>query len=1034
MNAVGRVAVEWIRIVRLLRGCAISEWSGRSPAGVPVRERRGRRPGKSWPLTTVAAVTCVLAAFGAAARPAPESPVDYEARQRSWEKHQSMQRDSLFHGLTWRDVGPVVQGGRVVDIDVVPGAPYSFYVAYASGGLWRTDNNGVTFRPLFDQQATLIMGDIATDPNAPERLWVGTGEPNSSRSSYGGLGVYRTDDGGESWQHMGLGDTDRIGRILVDPNDSQRVYVAALGRLYTAGGARGVFRTTDGGESWQSVLSADRENTGAIDLVMDPRDSRVLYAATWERSRRPWNFVEGGPGSGVWKSTDGGDTWRQLGDGLPSGEHVGRIGLAIAPARPDTIYAAIDNQTPLPESQWDLGDRPLSAKRLRGMDKAEFLHQDPEEVEAFIRSSDLDTELDAEELLRRVREDEISVDDLRKELDDANASLFDADIRGIEVYRSDDGGESWRLTHDEPIRDVVFTYGYYFGQIRVAPDDADRIYVLGVPLIQSDDGGATWRSIDGPDVHVDHHFLWADPANPQRLVLGNDGGIDTSFDGGKTWVKLDAQPVGQFYTIAVDMAEPYNVYGGLQDNGTLKGSSKTRWRHGDRWEVINGGDGMYVAVDPRDNQTVYSGFQFGFYSRDGDDERRAVRPRDRIGEAALRYNWNTPVVLSTHNPDIVYFGASRLYRSMNQGETWTAISDELARARQRGDVPFGTITTVSESPLAFGLLWAGTDDGEVRVSPDGGNTWKDVASALPKSRWVSRVEASAHDRDRAYVALNGYRDDDTAAYVYRTDDLGRRWRDIAGGLPAEAVNVVREDPINDDVVYVGTDRGVYVSHDRGDSWQSLQTGLPNAPVHDLVVHPRERELVAGTHGRSAWIVDVLSLQDLTNEVREKSLHAFYADPVQASSRWWRRRPSLWFDREWDKPEATFHYWSDDAGAIEWRIENNDGDVLYRDEQEARRGINRIRWDLLVDESLALAAEKRTSPADDDETHSTLADQPYAESVRLGHRLYIEPGDYRLQLERAGATASVEFTVDPVESPKPRRKPEPPIRGFDETGE
>ncbi|HVS03806.1 MAG TPA: glycosyl hydrolase, partial [Thermoanaerobaculia bacterium] len=863
-----------------------------------MRHRR-RCLARSHRLWIVVAAATGIAAAGPAAgqRPAPEPPSTLEARLAAWEQHQRLDRESELRNLEWRSIGPNRQGGRVVDIEQVPGRPGSYYAAFASGGLWRTDDHGLSWRTLFDQQPTVIMGDVAVDPRDPDRVWVGSGENNSSRSSYGGLGVYRSDDGGETWRFVGLGDSDRVGRILVDPRDSNRVYVAVLGRLYTPGGPRGLYRTTDGGASWQLVLdTADEEGrTGVVDLVMDPRAPDTLYAAAWERFRRPWDFVEGGDGSGIYKSTDGGDTWTRLGGGLPQGEHVGRIGLAIAPSDPQIVYAALDNQELLPEEEWDLGGAAVTAKRLRRMNREELLEQDPEAIEDFIRASDLDASLTAKTLIDLIESEQITLEEILGELDDANANLFASDIRGLQVWRSEDGGATWRLMHDEPLRDVVYTYGYYFGQIRVAPDDADRIYLLGVPLVASSDGGRSFESLADDAVHVDHHALWIDPADARHLLLGNDGGIDESWDAGVTWRRLDDMPVGQFYTVAVDMAEPYNVYGGLQDNGTMKGSSRSRPGE-DEWQFLGGGDGMHVQIDPADG-TTYVGFQFGFYFRiDSSGKRVMVRPRDALKEPALRYNWSTPILLSEHNRDILYFGTNRLYRSFEgggaRGADWAVISPELTASTLRGDVPFGTVTTISESPLRFGLLWVGTDDGELHVSDGGGVEWRAAAAGLPADRWVTRVEASRHVLERAYVSQSGYRDDDLRPYLHVSEDLGRSWRSIAAGLPAEPVNVIREDPVNPDVLYVGTDRGVYVSLDRGGSWQALGSGMPNAPVHDLVVHPRERELVAGTHGRSVWIVDVLPVQELA-AVRGEAVHVFPLAPVKYQ-RWWRSRPTWWW--------------------------------------------------------------------------------------------------------------------------------------------
>ena len=985
-------------------------------------------------ISMFALITALLLVATVHARPQADAAADFDDKHAAWQKHQELVAASPYTGLEWRSVGPIVQGGRLVDMEVVPGQPYTFYAAYASGGLWKTTNNGHTFEPLFDHQPSIIMGDIAVDPNNPETIWVGTGENNSSRSSYGGMGIYRSDDGGQNWRYMGLGDTDRIGRILVDPNDSDRIYVAALGKLYSPGGQRGIFRSTDGGKSWQQILEED-DWTGVIDLVFKPDDPNTLYAAAWDRKRRPWDFTEGGTGSAIFKSVDGGDNWSKLEGGLPSGDFVGRIGLAVSAASPDTLYASIDNQQQLPEDQWEMGDRPVNAKRLRSMSKEDFLAQDKNEIEQFIRRSDFDVSIDADKLIEWVETDKVSIQDIVDELGDANANLFNTDIVGLQVWRSDDAGVSWNLTHAGPLDQVVYSYGYYFGEIRVSPQNVDQVYVLGVPVVKSDDGGKTWFSVQGREVHGDHQSMWINPEHPDHLVIGNDGGADVSYDGGQTWVKIDAQPLGQFYTVNVDMAKPYNVYGGLQDNGTIRCPSTNLWETGANCKRINGGDGMYVAVDPRDNKTTYTGWQFGNYNRiNADGSRDEVRPRRAFGDPALRYNWNAPVILSPHNADVVYFGTNKLYRSMDQGETWTAISGDLSRSDNRGDVPFATLTSLSESSLQFGLIWAGTDDGQVWVTETGGVSWKDVAGRLPEDRWVSRVEASSHERNRAYVTLNGYRDDDIRAYVYRTDDLGKRFKNISKGLPAEAVNVIREDPLMENILYVGTDRGVYVSTDRGDSWSALQGNLPNVPVHDLVVHPRERELVAGTHGRSIWILDVLPLQDLAEAGVDTALKVFYVDEVNAS-RGWRSERSRWFFRPEDAPRSTVRYWSNSAGTASIEIINGDDAVVRRLSDEAVKGMNSFEWDLLVDEELALAAEASASEkanedtADEEESKSvSMADTPYAESVRLGHSLYATPGDYTIRVNVGDKSDSVDLKIKPPKAFEARYKEPYKLRG------
>ena len=977
---------------------------------------------------TLACFLLTFLSFGvsdASTRPDPQGPSSPEQGQASWQQHQAMAKDSPFQGLPWRCIGPLQMGGRLVDIEVVPGAPYSFYVAFASGGLWKTDNNGVTFQPLFDEQPSMIMGDIALDPSNPSTIWVGTGENNSSRSSYGGLGLFRSQDAGKTWEAAGLAGTDRIGRILVDPRDGNRVYVAALGKLYSPGGQRGVYRTTNGGKTWNLVLPGG-EWTGFVDMVMHPSDPDTLYAASWERMRRPWNFVEGGTGSGIYKSTDGGDHWTRLEGGFPQGEHVGRIGLAIAPSAPDTVYAFLDNQELLPEAMWDMGDGAVTPKRLRTMTREQFLATDPEEIEDFLRSNDLDPALDAEGLLSMVRDGDLDLETIRNALDDANSNLFNSDLKGAEVYRSNDGGKSWRLTHDRPILKMVHTYGYYFGQIRVSTESPDRIYILGVPLLTSDDGGKSWRNINEPNVHGDHQSFWIDPAFPDRILDGNDGGLNMSYDGGKSWLKLNPVAVGQFYTVAVDMADPYNVYGGLQDNGVWKGSSRTDLRSGSDWTRIGGGDGMYVQVDFRDNSTTYLGFQFGNYRRIGKAGGIRVKPRNGIREPALRYNWNSPIALSSHNQDILYFGSNRLFRSMDQGETFQAISPDLTRSPERGDVPFATIASISESTLKFGLLWAGTDDGQVWVSVDGGSEWSDVAATLPRDRWVSRVEASRHEEKRAYVSLNGYRNDDLTAYVYSTEDLGRTWTSIADGLPAEPVNVIREDPVNPEVLYAGTDRGVYASMDRGKTWESLSGGIPHVPVHDLVIHPRERELVAGTHGRSVWVLDVLPVQEMNQEIRESAAHLFPLEPVQAARSWKSRRDPWWHRPEYE-PSITIPFWAREGGTVELAILDGDGRELWSRELQAVAGMNQAEWDLLLDEKAALKAEKkRIEQTKDVETGPEAA--PWAEAVRLLRPLYITPGNYSVRVTVGKKTATAELEITEPEAREPRVKPEPKIRG------
>jgi len=933
----------------------------------------------------------------------------------AWQTHQALREKTPYHGLKWRNIGPVVQGGRVVRIVPDPTDSNHWFVAYASGGVWETRNNGITFEPITDFAPSLIVGDFAVDPKNPKTLWLGTGENNSSRSSYGGAGVFKSTDGGKNWQAMGLAESNRIGRIVIDKDDPNTVYVAALGPLYSAGGQRGIYKTRDGGKSWHKVLAGDKK-TGFVDLQQASNGD--LYAVAWERERKAWNFTEGGPGSAVYKSSDGGKSWKKLTNGLPQGKYTGRMGVAVSPTDPDIVYVVVDNQEPLPESQWDLGDKAVTAKRLKRMSRDEFLLQDPEAIEDFLRASNFPPEMTAETLLEQVRSGQVRLKDLVGRLQDANANLFNRDIKGLEVYRSYDGGESFAKTHDEPLNNVVFTYGYYFGQVRVDPNNPDVIYTMGVPLIVSRDGGKTWHSLYDPKVHADFHELWIDPADSRHLRAGNDGGVDESFDGGKNWRKLDYQPVGQFYTIAVDNKTPYNVYGGLQDNGTLTGSSATDWRKGESWKQLFGGDGMHVAIDPRDD-TKYVGFQFGNYYRLDKQGSHPIQPHNYVGQKEpLRFNWNTPVILSRHNPDIVYFGANKLFRSMNRGDKWEAISPDLSNGPKEGDVPFGTITSITESPLVFGHLWAGTDDGNVWFSPDGGHEWKKVSKKLPKGLWVSRVHASPHDKNRVWLALNNYRNDDLGAYVFRSDDAGRHWQRISHNLPAEPVNVILEDPHQPELVYVGTDKGVYVSDNGGGSWKMLGRNLPTVPVHDLAVQARDRELVAGTHGRSAWVLNLAPVETLAEDGGNMAQKALFLFPVKEVTfkKAWRSRPSRWFQKGSQEKPLPLYVWLNPQLApaqsgetlAQWTILDKNGQPLLKHAQTVTAGINRWDWNRQVEPSLALAAEEHANKGKKKPLNKSLT--PYAEAHRLGHPFYIQPGEYTVQVRVNGEVSEQPLVV------------------------
>lgn len=921
-----------------------------------------------------------------------EVPSTYENQAASWKQHQQLRDNTDFHGIHWRNVGPIVQGGRVVSIVKANHNPQIIYVGYASGGVWKSENNGMTFRPITDHLPSQIVGALAIDPNDDNTLWLGTGENNSSRSSYGGMGVYKSTDAGDSWQYVGLGDSDRIGDILIDPKDSNRVFVAALGKLYSKGGQRGLYATEDGGKTWKTLIKGEGY-TGFISLARSANGN--LFAAAWERSRSAWEFVEGGVGSALYKSTDNGKSWKKIGNGLPNGKHMGRIGIATAASDANVVYLSIDNQTPLPESEWDLGDQAVTVKRLKNMTAEEFLLQDEKAVENFLRSNNFPPEYTAKKVIEQVKNDQLKPRELVAKMEDGDTNLFNVDIRSLEIYRSDDGGEHFYRTHKQDLQGVVYSYGYYFGLIAVDPSDADVVYTAGVPLIKSTDGGKNWHSIWPESVHADFHVIWIDPQQSRHLMVGNDGGVDESHDGGKTWRKIDQQPVGQFYTVAVDMAQPYNIYGGLQDNGTLSGSSQNDWTKGESWRPLFGGDGMHVNIDNQDKLT-YVGYQFGNYFRLGSDKTTSITPPNYVGEESIRKNWNTPVMLSSHNNDILYYAGNKVFRSMNKGQDWKEISADLTTSKKRGNVPFATITSLSESPLKFGLLWVGTDDGLVWVSKDGGENWHNVSKSLPKNKWVSRIIASPHDQDTAWLALNNYRNDDIKSYLYKTENLGKTWQKINNNLPNEAVNVIKQDPKNKNLLYVGTDKGIYTSINRGKTWQMLGVDLPTVPVHDLTVHPRDNELVIGTHGRSVYVADVAPLQQLSDEISNQAVYVYSIDKIKPKPYWNHKKPN-WGYSDQKHPKQPLYIWSKTDTTAQLSIQDAQQNKLLERQIKLQTGLNQWQWDYLVNEQLAIAAERQRLQ-DQDLSKLNRSELPYAEAKRLGHPAYIKPGKYQISVQ------------------------------------
>lgn len=798
------------------------------------------------------------------------SPTPANLRMKVNEQRKYLENRSLLKSWSFRSIGPSIMSGRVVDIDANPADPTEFYVAYATGGLWHTNNNGQSFEPVFDSESVISIGDIAVNWQN-RQIWLGSGEVNSSRSSYAGNGVYKSNDGGKSWQWLGLPESQHIGKIVLDPVNPNTAWVAVLGHLYSANKERGVYKTTDGGKSWQQTLYID-DQTGVVDLDINPKNPNELYAAAWYRTRSAWNFEESGAGSGLYKSEDAGEHWTRInspGSGLPSNKYVGRMGIAVYPSSPNIVYAVMDNQEPLPDTAVNKkNDSLYQLDNFKGISAAAFARLDNDKLEKFLRARHIPAKYSGGSVKQLVAEGKLAPTAIYDYLN-VDDGFTNTNIHGCQVYRSDDAGKHWRLTHEKKIP-VYSTYGYYFGKIYVSPKNDQKIIIFGVSLQLSTDGGKTFTSMEAANVHADHHAVWIDPQRDDHILDGNDGGLNITYDDGKHWFKANTPAVGQFYAVDVDDAKPFNVYGGLQDNGSWTGPSNFKesvsWMEEGRYgyQRLNGGDGMQVQVDRRDNRTVYSGSQFGYYARiDKNNRKRSsgIRPQNDLGEPPLRFNWQTPILLSRHNQDILYYGSNHFHRSLNRGDSLETLSGDLSKGPKTGDVPFGTITSIAESPLHFGLLYIGTDDGLVQLSRDGGYTWTRISDALPQNLYVSRVLASRYLEGRVYVTLNGYRNDHFFPYLYRSDDYGAHWTALSNELPFEPLNVVKEDPVNENILFVGSDGGLYVSLDAGKHFMLWNQGLPaSIPIHDIAIQERDNEMVLATHGRSLYVAKLDSLQ------------------------------------------------------------------------------------------------------------------------------------------------------------------------------
>ena len=883
----------------------------------------------------------------------------------------------LLKTFRWRGIGPASMGGRIDDIAVVESNPYIFYVGFATNGVWKTTNNGTTFESIFDTYPSISVGDIAVFQPDPKIIWVGTGEPNNRQSSTIGDGIYKSTDAGKTFANVGLKETQSIARVVTDPKDANVVYVAAVGHLHGANKERGLYKTTDGGQSWNNVKFIN-EDTGFTDVVMDAVDNKTLYAASYQRRRTSWGYNGGGPGSGIWKTTDAGKTWARLeGSGLPEDKVLGRIGLDVSRSNPNVVYAQIE-----------VG---VSAGTGGG-----------EEQTGFGGGGGGGQ--------------------------GGQPAPQTADPKKSGVWRSDDKGKTWKIMSNNNNRPM------YYSQIRVDPKNDQIIYTCGAPFHKSTDGGKSFQFVQGI-AHSDHHAVWINPQNNNHILLGNDGGLDISYDQGATWEFVNTIPAAQFYAVGADMRKPYYVYGGLQDNGSWGAPSTTRNNAGITnadWFRIGGGDGFYTQVDPSDHNIVYSESQNGAISRldlrTGRSvsirPRAAQRPRQPQPQAAgaattagsgagapstagappaqpqqgfggfgggpsnivpappvgeqYRFYWNMPIHISPHNPQTVYVGGNRFFKSVNRGDTWTASSDLTKQLDRRklpimgvaGDQPmaskhdgygsYGHIVTLAESPVLPGVLWVGTDDGNLQVSRDGGATWKNVVDNIngaPSNHpHISRVEPSHFDAGTCYVSIDAHRQNDMKPYVFVTRDFGATWSAVTGNLPEWGyVNVVREDLKNKNLLYAGTEFGFFISWNGGTSWEKFMNGMPTIPIDDILIHPRDNDLIVGTHGRGIYIMDdITPLQQLSDKTLDADFHLFDVRPgVQ-----WLQDATLgqyiggakFYRAANPAPGTAISYYLKAApeGDVKISITDVTGKFVRNITGTKEVGVNRVQWNLRGD--------------------------------------------------------------------------------------
>jgi len=739
----------------------------------------------------------------------------------------------LVGDFEFRTLGPYQVGSWISEIAVPqskdPKYDYTWYIGSRNGGVWKTENNGTTLFPISDSIESPSIGALAIAPSNPEIIWIGTGEDFNARLSHPGNGIYKSTDAGKTWQHMGLKESQHISVILVHPENPEIVYAAVMGNLFSANEERGVFKSTDGGLNWKKVFFID-ENTGVIDLVADPSNPEILYAATYEKYRYPWHFENGGEQSAIYKTTDGGENWVKLTNGLPEGK-LGRIGLTVFPKDPDILYSVIEIVKPyIPDGTEDEQD----------------MHMKPV-----------------------------------------------GEVIWGDVYKTTNAGETWVKTNPDTVN-VADKAPYSFNKIYVDPDDSDQIYVLSMTMPYSKDGGKTWDGIEWGkskilnNVFGDFRTMWIDPKDGRHMLIGSDGGLYETFDRGLTATHLYNIPLGEVYHVAVDMEDPYNVYCGLQDHEVWKGPSNS-WKGEislEDWFLIGMWDGMYCPVDPTDSRWFYTTTQFGAHQvvDQKKSKRKQIEPKAPEGDPKYRYAWEPPLIISPHNPAILYTGGQYLLQSLDRGENWIELSPDLttndsAKIAGKGHMMYCTITTISESPVKAGIIWVGTDDGKVHLTRDFGKNWTEFTAQLaevgaPSNFWTTRVFASNFEEGTAYVCKSGFKFDDFKAYVFKTTDFGKKWENISNGLPDSPVNVIVEDAKNANLLFVGNDLGIYFSLSSGESWQKMNGNIPVVPIKDLVIHPRENDLLAGSYGRGMFITNINWLQHMSPEVLETDIYFF----------------------------------------------------------------------------------------------------------------------------------------------------------------